>query len=734
MTLAGQQLGHYRLVRLIGQGGMGEVYLAEDTRIPRQVAVKVVRTEPQPHPSTDALREAKRLFQREMKAISQLDHPHILGFHDFGEQPVATGSLIYMVMPYRPEGSLVDWLIRQGSNQLPPQDVGYIIAQAASALQHAHDHNVIHQDVKPSNFLVRINTDRPTRPDLFLVDFGIARVISATSSASNSIRGTSSYMAPEQWSGDAVPASDQYALAIMSYQLLAGQLPFQGRPEQMMFQHLTVPPKPPSELNASLSPAIDAVILRALMKNSDERFPSIKTFTLALQQALDYTDQRAMLAISKAEASQGGNRTVTLSNGHQVTVVIPPGTHHGQVLHLPGLGALYYNGGLRGPLQLTLSVDQDKAMPFPANTGKNDLPTMPASGNLVKQPPSTTYTDPLPHIDKPESIPPAVLAPPPRATQPALASPITPPPDSIIPAARLLPDTDMMPTPLDYTTGNRNKPLKQRALLLITIALLLIMGSVLVITSGNNTIATNNANATATAQSVDDDNATATAQSIDDDNATATVQTQATSDAATAQANSTATVIAANPDPYQPSGTLAFVDPLSQPKTWSNYSNTNWGGQCQFANGTYQISQSSSNKLYLCGENTQYSNFAFEVKMTINQGDCGGMNIRDDSSSGQEYIFRVCQDGSYDFHKYSSNSAGSSLTNGNSSAIKQGTSQSNTIAVVANGSNFDLYINSQKIDTASDGAYSKGYIGLIAYDEFIPTTVTYQDARVWTIG
>ncbi len=224
MTLAGQQLGHYRLVRLIGQGGMGEVYLAEDTRISRQVAVKVVRSERQPHPSTEALREVERLFQREMKAISWLDHPHILGFHDFGEQPVATGDLIYMVMPYRPEGSLVDWLIRRGSNQLPPQDVAHLIVQAASALQHAHDHNVIHQDVKPSNFLLRVNADHPTYPDLFLVDFGIARVISANSTASNSIHGTTSYMAPEQWSGDAVPTTDQYALAVMSYQLLAGQL------------------------------------------------------------------------------------------------------------------------------------------------------------------------------------------------------------------------------------------------------------------------------------------------------------------------------------------------------------------------------------------------------------------------------------------------------------------------------------------------------------------------------
>src|SRR5262249_35686563 len=150
----------------------------EDTRITRQVAVKVVRDERQLYPNAEALQREQWLFQREMKAIAQLDHPHILSFHDFGEEPAANGSIIYMVMPYRPEGSLVDWLAQRGSNLLPPQDIGHMITQAASALQHAHDRNIVHRDVKPSNFLVHINADHPTRPDLFLVDFGIARVMS----------------------------------------------------------------------------------------------------------------------------------------------------------------------------------------------------------------------------------------------------------------------------------------------------------------------------------------------------------------------------------------------------------------------------------------------------------------------------------------------------------------------------------------------------------------------------
>lgn len=234
--------------------------------------------------NNSATQEAERLFQREMKAISQLDHSHILGFYDFGDEPSTGGSTTYMVMPYRPEGSLLDWLAqRNSSDLLSPQDVGYLLTQAASALQHAHDHNIIHQDVKPSNFLIRTNTEQPTRPDLFLVDFGVAKILSATSTASNNVRGTYTYMAAEQWSGNTVPATDQYALAVMTYQLLTGVVPFQGRPEQIMFQHMSVTPKSPSTINPRLSPAIDVVLLRALAKKPEERFPSVSAFAAAFQ-------------------------------------------------------------------------------------------------------------------------------------------------------------------------------------------------------------------------------------------------------------------------------------------------------------------------------------------------------------------------------------------------------------------------------------------------------------------
>src|SRR5216683_2345258 len=186
MPLEGLQLGRYRLLHLIGRGNMGEVYLAEDPRVSRQVAIKVV----------------------------------------------SGAVLTYMVMPFCQEGSLASWLRKNsGSEFLSIEDTAHFINQAADALQHAHDHEIVHQDVKPSNFLI-LSSRNSSLPDLLLADFGIAKLGIVTSNASQAIRGTPIYMAPEQWEGLPQPATDQYALAIMAYQFLAGNPPFRGGPAQ----------------------------------------------------------------------------------------------------------------------------------------------------------------------------------------------------------------------------------------------------------------------------------------------------------------------------------------------------------------------------------------------------------------------------------------------------------------------------------------------------------------------
>jgi len=284
MLVEALQNGRYRLLHPIGHGGMGEVYLAEDTRINRQIAIKVIRTGAIPSSDVVVTEDAVRLFQREAKAVAQLDHPNILPLFDYGEEVMTSSMVTYMVMPFCPEGSFADWLRERSKlGLLSPADVIHFVHQAASALQHAHDHQIIHRDVKPSNFLLRGNREHRDIPDLLLTDFGIA--MSNTDVTSQIIRGTPTYMAPEQWSGVAVPATDQYALAIIAYELLTGHIPFQGNQEQAMYRHLITLPQPPSTLNPHLSPGVDAVLLRALAKQSTDRFASISDFAHALQGA-----------------------------------------------------------------------------------------------------------------------------------------------------------------------------------------------------------------------------------------------------------------------------------------------------------------------------------------------------------------------------------------------------------------------------------------------------------------
>src|SRR6266568_1869137 len=331
MSLEGQQLGRYRLIQLIGSGGMGEVYLAQDPGINRQVAIKVVRVETADYTrggtdtipgmrsvrgvGTMGLQDAARMFQREAKAIAMLDHPGILPLYDYGEQSMNGAMLTYLVMPYREEGSLANWLQKGGFQLLSVEGVEQMLQQAAAALQYAHDHQVVHQDVKPSNFLIRTSREHPKRPDLLLTDFGIAKLSMLTIRASQSIRGTPTYMAPEQWEGHPVPATDQYALAVMLYELLTGRPPFRGTPMQMMYAHVNTQPQAPSTLNPRLSTVIDSVVLRGLAKKPEERFPSIIAFGFAFRQALRSIDPSIAVGASSPDLSTFDRTSNTPGSG-----------------------------------------------------------------------------------------------------------------------------------------------------------------------------------------------------------------------------------------------------------------------------------------------------------------------------------------------------------------------------------------------------------------------------------
>ncbi len=291
MSLERHRIGAYYFRKLLGRGGMGEVYLADDLSLSRQVAIKVIWMEGQQQGPGGSTRKAWRSFRREMKALSLLDHPTILPLLDCGKQKRQGRILAYLVMPYLEAGSLDQWLGRQSSPHAPallaPENVAAIISQLADALQHAHDRGIIHQDVKPCNVLIRGDTPYPGRPDVLLADFGLAKFMATMSSSGQSILGTQDYMAPEQWNNESVPATDQYALAVMAYELLTGELPFRGdSPAKIMYQHLHTVPPPPSSTIAHLPSQVDSVLLKALAKRPEHRFASVSAFAYSLQFAV----------------------------------------------------------------------------------------------------------------------------------------------------------------------------------------------------------------------------------------------------------------------------------------------------------------------------------------------------------------------------------------------------------------------------------------------------------------
>jgi len=361
MLLTGMQLGHFRLKDLIGRSA-NDVYLADDVRLPgREVAIKIAQSDLASFSTDGDLKQAVNQFKKEAQIVGNLRHPNILPLFEYGEEIHQATVFTYLVMPYIKDGTLERWVRqRTGSfrNMLPLQEVGAIIRVAADALQCAHNQNVIHRDVKPSNFLIDNKTSDLSNPHLLLADFGIAK-ISGIDLTTRAI-GTFAYMAPEQWEGHPTKAGDQYSLAIIAYQLLTGQLPFTGNTLELWRQHSKEEPFPPSRLKPALSAAIDTVILRALAKKPADRYPTITQFAEALQAAILQPPPplNIPLTIKVSEAKTGLTTTVAIPGGQPLPVYIPPNAQHGQIIRLDGKGTLH-NDGSRGAVIVTLTVIPD---------------------------------------------------------------------------------------------------------------------------------------------------------------------------------------------------------------------------------------------------------------------------------------------------------------------------------------------------------------------------------------
>ncbi len=262
----GQQLGNYRLVRLLGSGGYAQVYLGQHVLLEMQAAVKILSAQ-----LSD--REVER-FCTEVRTISRLAHPNIVRLLEFD---VAEG-VPFLVMEYATNGTLAQRYPL--GTRLALTTIVPFIKQAAAALQYAHDEKLIHRDVKPENLLLGEH-DR-----LLLSDFGIAIMAhSSRSLMTQEVLGTVAYMAPEQLQGKPRPASDQYALGVIVYEWLSGDTPFHGSPLEVAAQHMLAAPPSLRERVPALPPAVEAVVLRALAKDPKARFANVQAFADALEHA-----------------------------------------------------------------------------------------------------------------------------------------------------------------------------------------------------------------------------------------------------------------------------------------------------------------------------------------------------------------------------------------------------------------------------------------------------------------
>jgi serine/threonine protein kinase/Tol biopolymer transport system component len=263
------RLGSYRLVKQLGQGGFAVVYLGEHIYLQRKAAIKVSRVDPGLLTSSDL-----ESFLIEARTIANLEHPHIVRVLEFG----VDGSTPFLVMEYAPNGSLLARHPR--GTVVPPSMIVQYVKQVAAALQYAHEHKVIHCDVKPENMLLGRNNE------VLLTDFGIAAAVQSATRTGQPI-GTLHYMAPEQFVGKPQPASDQYALGVVVYCWLCGYLPFEGATSFELYR-LHSESQPPSlrKKIPQIPDVVEHIVFTALEKRPQGRFRSVREFAAALEESL----------------------------------------------------------------------------------------------------------------------------------------------------------------------------------------------------------------------------------------------------------------------------------------------------------------------------------------------------------------------------------------------------------------------------------------------------------------
>jgi eukaryotic-like serine/threonine-protein kinase len=593
--LEGTTLGRYRLHERLGEGGMSEVYLAYDDLMHRDIAIKVM--------SSSNIDYIER-FQREAEAVGNLHHNHILPAFDYGQQ----NSWHYLVMPYIEHGSLSD-LLDEGPLTL--EHAGEMLAQIASALQCAHDQGILHRDIKPSNIL--LSDDHYA----YLADFGLAKTMDGRDNVTHTgvLMGTPEYMAPELADGHASISTDLYALAILLYQMVTGQLPFTGDTALAVYmRQLHEIPAPPSRFNSFITPDVDHVILRALDKDPRRRFQTPYELAQAYQQAVNAPMLNVVSSSATRSFVKAAVTSAPLEAARADKLVLPEYQFHNDVV-------------------------------APASKDKTIVER---SSNLVHHSP--------------------------------LSGPVR---------TRNLHD-DRYGRNLFKVTG------------LMGISFMLIIMSIILFA-----VFAYNTNRQAERGQV---LAMQTAKTHH------SVKANITQTKSTPISHATSVPLSPRQAAIAHARTITNTTPIFADDLSTNFisdwyvDNTN----CAFINNTYHVIVKQNNAFQMCKSSIlSYDNAALQVDVSLLTGSDAGLILR--ATDQQFYEFGVDNQGNFFFRRHDPDAAGGgSFTDlipaTKSSAILPG-KRKNTLLVIANGSNFDLFINGIFVGNYQDSSYTNGQIG-----------------------
>jgi eukaryotic-like serine/threonine-protein kinase len=660
--LEGRILDRYELQQLTGRGGMADVYLAYDPHFERDVAVKVFKREDE-----DLLRR----FVREAQLMASLHNAHLMPVYDTGSCRIDGVNIYYIVMPYM-DGGTLRARIRRSPVSLK-QACSYL-RDIADALDYIHQQGIIHRDIKSSN--VMLDEDG----SCYLADFGIARSnADATQlTTTGNVLGTVDYIAPELFETDyrADPRSDYYSLGVLLYEMVTGHLPFVAENQiAVVAMHVNKLPPSPRTYVASISPAVEQVLMKALEKRPELRYPSARALADAFCQA---TTAKAG-SFNQVSNPQWQQNNTLINTGRQSV-----------------------------PLTAYQPSPQLMSAPMSPSTGHYNAPSgvYPAPGPINSQQfarkdnSSRTQTWLLTIL--------VIVA------LVVVAVPMT---YIVMNMVNANGTTSAISTPVPTATPNLQATSQAVAQSATATA-----------------VQQANASATAAAQATGTAQAQATATAIAKAHATATAQAQAT---ATANANATATPgVLQTATATNPVYTDPLTDPNSATTQAAQWDQST---VCAFTANGYQVTANSLHAFETCHEAaTSYTDFAAQVDMSIQSGHSGGLLFRMSEAPGQGYLFEVNSQGQYKISVSSDFDLGSLTTLRdwtNSSALKTGTAN-NQLQVIAKGSTLLFYLNGvYQPGPIQDTTLSSGNIGFLATSENGDTTnVIYSNLSIYPVS